>query len=227
MTGLEHRAVYPGSIEIRQRRGGRREVRGKFPYGATATIRNRGRVRKERFKSRAFRFSVSGAGRRREVNLLVGHDYGRPLASRGAGTLELADTDAALEFLAELPRDSEQPSWVRDGVLSIEAGLMRGLSPGFSVPPASVVPNAERLVPEPGNPGVDIREIEEAVLLELSVVTRPAYKGAGVDIRAAELEQAEWEAVFGAGGLGQTGETRGETEPPAGDGRVKGVRLWL
>lgn len=218
MEGREFSAVYPVELEMRQRRRGGRELRGRFRYGDTATVRNRGRVRKERFGRGAFRYTVSGAGKSREVNLLVGHNYGAPLASRGAGTLELAETDDALEFRADLPGDANQPTWMRDAVLAVDNGLMRGLSPGFIVPPLAVRPSAERLVPEPGNEGVDIRVIEEAVLLELSVVARPAYKGAAVDIRAAELDAAAWEALFGSPKV---------PEPPDVDRRREGRLVWL
>ena len=61
---------------------------------------------------------------------------------------------------------------------------MVGLSPGFTVPPASAVPDAERLEDEPGNPGVQIRVIRAAVLREFSIVTAPAYPDAAVDLRA-------------------------------------------
>lgn len=65
---------------------------------------------------------------------------------------------------------------------------MVGLSPGFRVPPSSVVPGAERLIAEPGNPSVSIREINEAVLREFSVVTSAAYEDAVVDLRSEDLD---------------------------------------
>ena len=83
----------------------------------------------------------------------------------------------------------------------IGAGLMVGVSPGFRVPPLDVVPGAETLEPEPGNPGVSIRVIREAVLTELSIVTRPAYPDTGVATRAAA--------------------------PGAGPGPVRRWRIWL
>ena len=59
------------------------------------------------------------------------------------------------------------------------------------MPPPGAVPNAETLVPEPGNPGVQIRVINEAVLREFSVVTSGAYETAGVELRAEDME--DWE----------------------------------
>ena len=60
---------------------------------------------------------------------------------------------------------------------------MGGISPGFRVAP---IEGAEILVPEPGNPGIMIREIREAVLFEISLVTRPAYPETTVSRREAE-----------------------------------------
>ena len=144
---------------------------------------SRGRVRKERFTARAFRYSVEDA--QREINLLVGHSFDRPLASKLRGSLELVDGDDALSFRAMLPPEGEQPSWMTDAVLAVKGGLMRGVSPGFNVPPAAAVRNAEELLPEPGNPGVQIRQINDAVLYELSLVTRAAYADSEIDLRHA------------------------------------------
>ena len=172
-------------LEIR-RSGGMRILSGRFNYGSTATVRDRGRVRKERFEPRAFRFAIEDETR--QLDILVGHDFGKPIASRKAGTLSIADGDDGVTFEAQLPDDP--PSWVVDAEKSIAAGLMVGLSPGFTVPPASAVPDAERLEPEPGNPGVQVRVIREAVLREFSIVTSAAYADAAVDLRAEDFGRA-------------------------------------
>ena len=172
-------------LEIR-RSGDKRILTGRFNYGSTATIRDRGRVRKERFEPRAFNFAIEDATR--QLDILVGHDFGKPIASRKAGTLEIADSADAVMFEARLPDDP--PSWAVDMEKSVVAGLMVGLSPGFAVPPASVVPDAERFEDEPGNPGVQIRVIRAAVLREFSVVTAPAYPDAAVDLRADDFGRA-------------------------------------
>ena len=125
---IETRAIWPVDLEYRQTG---RTLSGRFPYGSTATIASSGRVRKETFRPRAFEYAVNDPGR--EVNLLSGHTYGQPVASKRAGSLKLKDGDDALEFTATLPAEAEQPSWIRDLVLSVQAGLMRGLSPGFTV----------------------------------------------------------------------------------------------
>ena len=178
-------AAYDGQLEIRQV-GGARSISGTFHYGTTGTISDRGRVRKESFTSRAFRFAIDQEPDRK-IDLLVGHDFGKPVASRQSGTLSIVDGDDAVRFEATLPDQTLTPSWVTDVEKAIANGTMVGLSPGFRVPPASVVPNAERLIPEIGNPGVQIRQISDAVLREFSVVTAGVYDDALVELRAEDL----------------------------------------
>ena len=182
---METRSIYPVDLEYRQGRGGRGIISGSFPYGQLATIGRAGRVRKERFSPKAFDFAINQEPER-EINFLSGHSMNRPLASRRAGTLELDDRVDVLAFEATMPVESEQPSWVVDFLLARRAGLVGGISPGFLVPPRDVVPDAEYLEPEPGNPGVMIRVIRHAVLTELSAVTRPAYDGTELTERSSD-----------------------------------------
>ncbi|MYA29072.1 MAG: HK97 family phage prohead protease [Gammaproteobacteria bacterium] len=173
--------IYEGHLEIRQS-GGTRVLTGRFNYGSRATIRDRGRVRKESFSSRAFRFAIEQEPERR-IDILVGHDFGKPIASRQSGTLKIEDGADAVTFEARLPDDP--PSWVIDAERAIAAGLMTGLSPGFTVPSKTVRPDAEELVPEEGSTeGVMIRQINHAVLREFSVVTSAAYQDAMVALRS-------------------------------------------
>ena len=178
--------VWPAVLEVRQV-GGARVLSGTFNYGSIATVSDRGRVRKESFDSHAFAYAIAVETERR-IDLLVGHSFDKPIASRQAGTLTLTDSAAGVTFEAKLPDDP--PSWVVDAEKAIAAGLMTGLSPGFSVPPRSVVPGAESLEPEPGNPGVMIRHIRAAVLREFSLVTSPVYEDATVELRAAGIAGA-------------------------------------
>ena len=176
-------------IEIRQI-GNARQITGHFPYNVTATMADRGRVRKEMFASGAFRYAIENPARR--IDLLVGHDFGKPIANRQGGTLAITDDAAGVDFVADLPLADLTPSWVTDIEKSILAGLSIGLSPGFRVAPPGVVPNAETLIPEPGSTeGVQIRVINEAVLREFSVVTAGAYETAGVELRAEDMD--DWE----------------------------------
>lgn len=181
---METRSIFPVELELETRRGGGFSAFfGSFPYRSRATVRDRGRVRKEEFVEGAFAFALND--KTRDIHLLSGHDYGKPLASRNAGSLELTDGPDALQFRATLPPDEARPTWMEDAVKATAAGLTVGVSPGFRVPPKSVVPGAEELIPEPGNPGVSIRRIREAVLFELSLVTRPAYGDSAADVRSA------------------------------------------
>lgn len=204
----------PGELEIRAR-GDRRSLRGRFPYSSgpgrrMATIRDRGRVRKERVAPDAFGWQMrrfqelqteiarvveesADQARleilrqeleRRNVHILAGHDYGRPLGDLKSGTARVTSDAEAVAFEVDLPDESDMPSWFADTVRAVRAGLAGGVSPGFRVPPASAVANAEILEPEPGNPAVQVRVIRQAVLHELSIVTRPAYSATEIDARA-------------------------------------------
>ncbi|MEM9341416.1 MAG: HK97 family phage prohead protease [Pseudomonadota bacterium] len=175
-------------LEERAQGSRRRRIRGKFPYRKRAVLSDGGRTgrpRKEVFEPRAFAYNVTANV---DIRLLVGHDFGKPLASRGAGTLDLIDSAEALTFKAEIAPELEEASWVRDFFAGFAAGLIMGISPGFRIPPARVAPDAEVIEEEdPAEGQALIRRIREALLFELSVVTAPAYK-------EAELEEARsWE----------------------------------
>ena len=175
--------LYPcEGLEIRQR-GKRPTLSGRFPYGRLATKRDRGSTRKETIMPLAFDFAIKD--QTREISLLYGHAFDKPLGSRLRGSLIVRNDKDGVEFEATLPDPAEQPSWVRDAMLAVQGGLVHGVSPGFRVPPLGVVDNAESLIEEVGNPGVFIRQINHAVLAELSLVSRPAYPDTGVEIRSA------------------------------------------
>lgn len=179
---MMQRAVYDGArLELR-RNGKRSKVVGRFPFLSLAVIADRGKVRKERLLPGAFDFTLDDADA--EVSFLFGHNFDTPLASRQAGTLALKSTDEALEFEADILPELEDVTHVRDAMTMLEAGLVTGISPGFRVPPAETVPEAERLDPEEGNPGVFIRSLSAVVLYELSLVTRPAYAESQAELRA-------------------------------------------
>ncbi|MDE0190750.1 MAG: HK97 family phage prohead protease [Gammaproteobacteria bacterium] len=186
---LETRGFYLADrLEVRE---DGREITGQFPYakrageGPMAVVADRGPNRKEQFAPHAFRYAIEDETR--EIQLLFGHNPNTPLARRNNGTFELEDTDDALRFRAVLPPLNEQPSYMRDVLMQIRAGLIPGVSPGFRIPPAAAVANAVEMIDEPGNPGVKIRWITAAVLYELSLVSRPAYEGDDntVDVRTA------------------------------------------
>lgn len=178
---METRSVW--LVEDLEYRQNNREIRGRFPYNSQATVASGGVVRKEEFAPRAFGFAVEAQDR--ELNLLRGHSFdqviGRRPAGRAGGNMEVADSDAGLDFLVRLPAEAEQTAVQRDVVLQLRQGLLPGVSPGFQVP--ANLPNAETLLPEVGNATVMVRRINEALLFELSLVVRPAYVDSTVDVR--------------------------------------------
>ena len=206
--------IFDAELEIRARGGGSGSLFGRFLYSAgpgrgMATISDRGKVRKERIGPDAFSWQLDAFAKlqkelgrviedavddarlevlrqaldRRNVHVLGGHSFDRPLGDLKSGA-KIVSTKKAVEFEIDLPPEADQPSYMRDTVRMIRAGLAGGVSPGFRVPPASAVRNAETFEPEPGNPGVQVRVINAAVLHELSIVTRPVYSETEIDVRA-------------------------------------------
>ena len=211
---METRAVYEGTLELRAS-GRRLAGRFPYSQGSgdrQATIMNRGRIRKERIAPDAFGWQVREFEKlqgelaavisdsidearvqvlrqeleRHNIHVLAGHSYDKPLGDMLRSGARVTSTREAVEFELELPGEADQPGYMRDVVAMVRAGLIGGISPGFRVPPRAVVPDGERLEPELGNPAVQVRVIENAVLSELSIVTRPAYSETDVDVRALE-----------------------------------------
>lgn len=149
-------------------------IAGILPYAGDALIANGGRLMRERITPGALEFDDN-------VLLTFGHDRFRPLASTGAGSLELRDSASALSFVATLPEEREWPSWTADAVKSIRAGLMKGLSPVWHVRRHGGQ-RIERTRP------LQTRHIEGARLVELGILPRGAYTMAEVEARAAELQ---------------------------------------
>ena len=193
MAELEIRHAIDGELEIRQRG---RHLTGRFPYESVATVNDRLRTRKETFSAGAFQYSIAEAkAKRARIDLLDGHSFDRPLANTLDESVEFSEIrnergGLDLVFEAILPVEGNQPTYMRDMLLKIRNGLARGISPGFRVAPASVVSNAEELIPERGNPSVNIRRINAAILYEMSIVTRGAYQEASVENRMAEMSMA-------------------------------------
>ena len=191
MSELELRHFIDGELEIRE---GGRLLRGVFPYNALATISDRLKTRKETFSPGAFQFSIAEAkAKRARIDLLDGHSFDKPLANSIDDSVVFSEIPTengglSLVFEATLPVPTQQPTYMQDLILKVQSGLARGVSPGFRVPPKSVVSNAEELIPEPGNPAVNIRRINQAVLYEMSIVTRAAYLESSIENRMAEME---------------------------------------
>lgn len=172
-----------GELEMRAARDGSRRLKGRFPYGKRAVLSDggkSGKPQKEEFAPKAFAYRVNNP--KAEIHLLVGHSYDRPLASRGAGTLDIRDSAEAVTFTATIVPAILRAGYAQDAMAGLEAGLITGLSPGFRIPPQRVSPNAEKVVPEDPAQGMAmIRTIFDALLFEFSLVTVPAYKDATVE----------------------------------------------
>tara|TARA_E500000305_G_C4029093_1_gene243673 strand:+ start:7247 stop:7861 length:615 start_codon:yes stop_codon:yes gene_type:complete len=182
-------AYETGGLEVRKRASGALELAGRFPYNRPATLSDGGRTgrpRKEVIASRAFNYRVNREDE--DIHLLVGHSYDRPLASRGAGTLSLADSDEALTFVAQITPEIAATTHGKDALAMIGAGLAVGISPGFRIPPERAVKKAEEVTEEDPAEGMAlIRTIFAALLYELSIVTRPAYPEAQIEARSWEV----------------------------------------
>jgi len=176
---------HEGGLELRKRASGALALHGRFPYNKRAVLSDGGRTgrpRKEVIAPRAFGYRVERPDE--DIHFLVGHSYDRPLASRGAGTLDLTDSDDALSFVATITLEMQEVSYVRDFLAGFAAGLIIGLSPGFRIPPQRTVPDAETVEEENPAEGVAlIRTVWQALLFEISAVTRPAYDETQLEAR--------------------------------------------
>lgn len=167
-----------GGLEIRKSADGATRLHGRFPYGVATLLQGGPDRRREVFEARAFGASVADQG---DIHLLVGHDFAKPLASRAAGSLTLRDDADALTFEAVLPAELRAVSYVQDFLGTLAAGLVKGVSPGFRVPQGG------DLVKRDGE-GL-MRVVKSADLVEISVVTVPAYPQAQVEARSWEAHQ--------------------------------------
>lgn len=178
-----------GGLEIRRKSDGSARIAGRFPYGKRAVLSDGGRTgrpKKEVIAPRAFAYRVDDP--KEDIHFLVGHSYDRPLASRAAGTLDIQDSEDALTFEAILSPEMQEVSYVRDFLAGLAAGLILGLSPGFRIPPKRAVSQAETVEdeghdPENGAHNAIIRTVHQALLYEVSAVTRPAYSEAQIEAR--------------------------------------------
>jgi len=182
-------AAPDGGLEVRAESDGSKTLSGRFPYNSLATLSDggrRGKPRKEKFARGAFKHSVDSM---REVRLLIGHDWSKPIASRGTETLVLEDAEDALTFEATIPPEVVETSHFKDAMALLASGLATGISPGFRIPPERTVENAETVEEEdPAEGEALIRTVHEAILSELSLVTNPAYAESSVESRSWDAE---------------------------------------
>ena len=85
------------------------------------------------------------------------------------------------------------PTYYLDAIKQVRLGEV-GVSPGFRIPPPDVVPGAQRIVQDPGE-AVLTREISEAVLHEISILSRPAVAGSTVELRKEEFDDGKSSSI--------------------------------
>ena len=147
MEAVQDQSSVIGNLEYRE---AGRVITGQFPYNRYAQINRVGPVRRERFSPHAFRYSVQDPTA--DIQLLVGHDGNKPLASREAGNLILEDRPEGVYFEAKLPPEHDRPTWMQDAVLAIKGGLIRGVSPGFKATNEGLETDPDfPPIPMPGN----------------------------------------------------------------------------
>lgn len=173
-----------GGFEIRTTADGSTVLSGRFPYAIPTVLSSGREQRGEVFEARAFGASVANGG---DVHLLVHHDMNKPLASRGAGSLSLEDTDDALTFEARIAPEMRSVGYVQDFLGTLAAGLIGGISPGFRVPQGGDTVKRS-------STGI-MRVVRSADLIEISAVIKPAYP-------AAQIEARNWTPDLQPDGLG-------------------------
>ncbi len=154
-----------GGLEIRAGEDGNIRLTGRFPFNAVAVLA----------PGRSEIFAPGSLEPRSNVFLLSQHRFETPLASTGAGTLDLRSDGEGLHFEARISPEVAETSHAKDALALIRSGLVAGLSPGFKI-----VNGGERVERRDG--GL-LRTVTRAELHELSVVTRPAFAEASVEAR--------------------------------------------
>jgi HK97 family phage prohead protease len=119
----------------------------------------------ERIAPGAFKRSLQS---RNDVKLLWNHDSGEPLASTRSGTMRLVEDSKGLRVEAELAPTTRG----KDLSILMERGDIDKMSFGFNVQSDSWSPD--------GN----IRTLESVRLLEVSIVTFPAYESSVAQVRS-------------------------------------------
>lgn len=114
----------------------------------------------------AFRSSLDG----RDVRAFFDHDPGRILGRSSSGTLRLREDDKGLAVEIDLPDTTDG----RDVRALIERGDVSGMSFGFAV--------TRQEWDETGE--IPLRTIRDLDLVEVSIVSMPAYGGTSIALRS-------------------------------------------
>lgn len=138
---------------------------------------NIGDVFREVIRPGAFRNAIA---RGDDVTFLINHG-GLPLARTRSGTLKLTEDEKGLFIQTEL--DATDPD-VRQIVPKMKRGDLDKMSFAFSVPVGG-----QRW----SNDGqeLDLREVTDTMLFDVSIVTEPAFDGTSIALRSRDDAEAE------------------------------------
>ncbi len=139
-------------------------------FGDTADI---GGYFRETIARGAFANSIRDA----DVRAYFDHDRGRVLGRKSAASLRLSEDAKGLRVEIDLPNTSDG----RDVRELIERGDISGMSIGMIVLKESWDQTVEPA----------LRNIQEVVLREVSIVSEPAYEGTSIALRSLEAARRE------------------------------------
>ena len=126
----------------------------------------------ERIAPGAFKRSLDSS---QDVRGFWNHDSRLLLGRRSNGTLRLNDTDQGLAVEIDLP----STSYARDAAELIRRGDLSQMSFGFTIPQGG-----DEWLPPEGDEPLRRRIIRQANLMEVSVVSIPAYPQTEIGLRA-------------------------------------------
>ena len=127
---------------------------------------------REVIKPGAFKRALSEG---HDVRALFNHDVSGVLGRTKSNTLRLSDSDKGLRIELDMP-DTQLG---RDLLVSVRRGDIDGMSFAFRAVKESWVNGGS-------SDGLDLREIEDLILYDVSPVTSPAYPETSVSKRSAE-----------------------------------------
>ena len=178
---IERRVLPIADIEIRAEDGRPPVIRG-YASVFDSESRDLGGF-KEIVKPGAFRASLES---RDDVLATVDHDPSKLLGRTAAGTLSLAEDARGLRFEVTPP----DTSYARDLLTCMKRGDITGASFGFTIPDKK---SGQAWRNENGQ---KIRELRAVRLLDVAVVTSPAYPDASAAMRSYDAWQEEITALF-------------------------------
>ena len=154
----------------------REDIDAAYAYGENEVIASSGSVRKQKVQPGAFSHSIEDP--EQEITLSIGRDMVKgAIASKLAGTLRLTDDSKGLKVRAAGVPDTT--AYI-DYQKQVEAGMIPALVPMFRQAEGAA-DRGYADIPEPGNPGVLIREYSAATLYGLALVLRRP-KGSSSDV---------------------------------------------